>query len=1105
MNLASLIPLSLAPTGEPQQAIVWWVWAIIYVVLIAAQILLTPKPDVEDAKPAGLGDFQFPTATEGRPLPVVFGTCRIKAPNVVWYGDLYVKKIEESIDSGYFSSTSVTVGYIYHVGLDFGLCFGPVDGLTELEVDNKVVFSGVFGGTGANGGTLINVNAPEHFGGRQKGGGLRGRLRFYDGVPNQTKNAYLVGVLGQDVPGYVDVCHAVWERGVEDTPGDFFGKPLGEIGEGTSISPWAFTVRRFPNNLALGSNRHIINSGDANPVEVIYELFTNNIWGLGRHFSTIDTASFVAAGITVFNEGNGFSMLLDREQKAEEFLAEVLRQIDASMYLDVNGKWVVKLARPDYTLGAQPLYDETSIIAVSEFTRGSWEGTSNDVSIEYFDRTDDFKDTFAMGQDLANFNLQGGIKSSARFRMAGVKHPATARAIAARELRALTFPHAKATIVMDRTGAKLLPGDVFRFSWPPLGIVEMPMRVINVGRGELLDGRVPVNCVQDIFGVGYSIIDQPPPTGWDPVDDTAVALLTSEQRAFDAPYWFILTDQQLQGLAGERVIATARRPNGLHSQFKLWVDSGAGFGIQARGISRQPGFTPTGLLNAAYAENTADVDGSNTLVVKLATDFEDLIAHTADEIKNLGLNLAIIDDEIIGFETVTPSLGNYVLGNVHRGFLDTLPAAHALNARIYVFANGSAFSNQHYAGTATLSAKLLPETPTSTLPIASATAIALIMSRRTERPLPVGNAQFGGLRYPTILPDGDVNVTWAHRHRQDPTIKDQSNASSSLGLDANTEYEYTFFELDTGTPGAQIRQATTTGTSFNYTRATQIADNGGSPPQALRARLRSRDTALTLDNRVDVIRDFQVFDVQPESVDLNGTDEGFRSTSAGLGIVNVWSVMLWAKRSDADTTQRCFFATGNPTGANSIHLYRAAGGSASDILIEARDSGGTLFKALTVAGLLTGGVWHQVVLTFDGAAGGDPLLVYVDGILRSTGGTDNAGTMAGTSRRICVGTRDDLSQFAEGRFHQLGMWSSVLSAAEVTAIYNGGDGSSFNLNWNHNGYVSRANLEQWFRLGRDSTPDADIGKQYSLAPTGSHNLMDAHQNVAAADVVADAP
>lgn len=66
--------------------IVWWV------VSSVISMLLAPKP--EKPKPASLSDFKAPTAEEGRPVPVIFGTVLVKGPNVVWYGDLRTKPIK---------------------------------------------------------------------------------------------------------------------------------------------------------------------------------------------------------------------------------------------------------------------------------------------------------------------------------------------------------------------------------------------------------------------------------------------------------------------------------------------------------------------------------------------------------------------------------------------------------------------------------------------------------------------------------------------------------------------------------------------------------------------------------------------------------------------------------------------------------------------------------------------------------------------------------------------------------------------------------------------------------------------------------------------------
>ena len=71
----------------------WWQIAL-WVVLQIVSYALTPKPQAPS--PAGLGDFQVPTAEEGREIPVLFGTRDIDGPNVIWYGDLRVVAIQAS-------------------------------------------------------------------------------------------------------------------------------------------------------------------------------------------------------------------------------------------------------------------------------------------------------------------------------------------------------------------------------------------------------------------------------------------------------------------------------------------------------------------------------------------------------------------------------------------------------------------------------------------------------------------------------------------------------------------------------------------------------------------------------------------------------------------------------------------------------------------------------------------------------------------------------------------------------------------------------------------------------------------------------------------------
>lgn len=65
----------------------------ILVVSAYVSAALAPKPP--KPKPASLTDFDIPTAEEGRPIPVVFGTVWVTGPNVMDFGDLSTKAIKQ--------------------------------------------------------------------------------------------------------------------------------------------------------------------------------------------------------------------------------------------------------------------------------------------------------------------------------------------------------------------------------------------------------------------------------------------------------------------------------------------------------------------------------------------------------------------------------------------------------------------------------------------------------------------------------------------------------------------------------------------------------------------------------------------------------------------------------------------------------------------------------------------------------------------------------------------------------------------------------------------------------------------------------------------------
>ena len=67
----------------------WFAVAFAAVFVIAYNSI--PSPQGPQA-----GTFEAPTAEEGRPIPVLFGTRRISSANIVWWGDLRTEAVKKS-------------------------------------------------------------------------------------------------------------------------------------------------------------------------------------------------------------------------------------------------------------------------------------------------------------------------------------------------------------------------------------------------------------------------------------------------------------------------------------------------------------------------------------------------------------------------------------------------------------------------------------------------------------------------------------------------------------------------------------------------------------------------------------------------------------------------------------------------------------------------------------------------------------------------------------------------------------------------------------------------------------------------------------------------
>ncbi len=715
-----------------------------YLITFLITELLRPKPNIENAKPAGLGDFNVPTATEGRVVPIIWGKVKLAGPNIVWYGDLTNTAITRRVKTGLFSKKTQTTGYTYFIGLQFALCRGPMDGpddaIHAIRVDDSFAFQG--GPLNpSDTGAPLSINNPEFFGGSDAGGGggLIGNMQFYAGTETQDANAYLNGFQLPAGVAYRGTVYIVWIHG--------------NIGTAPSLRPFAFEVSRYPDGLnlrGLQPGDEIVGLG-ANPMNVVFEVLNNDEWGLAIASTSINLANLRSIAAVLATEGQGFAWIWDRVLNVLEVIRTIEEQVDGVLFQDpVTGDFDFQLIRDDYTPGIQPLLDESNVEAITKFMRPSWASTSNVVNVNFSSRDKNYSTSFALAQDMANVDINQQV-NAVELKMPGVKTPSLANVIAWRELRLLSFPLATGALVSDRSQFDLKPGDVRELTWSILGLVRLPIRITKVNRGKILDGKIKIDFTQDIFTADTASFADPTDSLWIPPSDAALAAFA--EILLELP--FVLTNVNDSGLnttllqVGDIVVRSG--VSNMTVDFNIFAteaDAPGPAAVPTEADVIPPGsggeFSPFGLLTAALDRGeTNGFQDAIGFTIDAPIDLDRVLDADAIELEALQ-NLLLIDDELILFSTVVDNLNDtFIIRDLLRGSLDTIPAPHADNAPVFIFSYGIGLVNDAPFEDRTRNVQVRNQTttPFAVFPFASTIAIGITTTGRSAFGYPPRDVQ----------------------------------------------------------------------------------------------------------------------------------------------------------------------------------------------------------------------------------------------------------------------------------------------------------------------------------------------------------------------------
>ena len=286
---------------------------------------------------------------------------------------------------------------------------------------------------------------------------------------------------------------------------------------------------------------------DMNPAHIIYECLTNLDWGMGYLTADIDEANFQDAADLFFSEGMGLSLLWSKQSEIEDFVADVLKHVDANLRVDITtGKFQIKPIRDDYIEANLLVLDESNVVKVEGLKRTQFGELTNSITVNFWD-----SETSATGsvtaQDIALARMQG-CEINTTFHYEGFTNPELALRAAERNLRVLSTPLWSGIVYANTDAAGLQIGDVFKLNWPSSNINNVVMRVSKVSYGDGVSNTIKLTVTQDVFALPSTTTTATadPDDGWTPPDLAPKKVVT--RRVGEACY-FELVQQQGQDAA----------------------------------------------------------------------------------------------------------------------------------------------------------------------------------------------------------------------------------------------------------------------------------------------------------------------------------------------------------------------------------------------------------------------------------------------------------------------------------------------------------------------------------------------------------------------------
>lgn len=640
----------------------------------------------------------------------------------------------------------------YRLSIHVGVGWGPVDEVQALYLNDKTMWSGSVTGTDP---VAVDIDAPDLMGGREKEGGPVGRAWILPGGPTQVLPSELCLKLGRTAvtcPGFRGLLSIFFIA----APNSGYGGFLWGMNS-PYIQPVSVKAKRSPKGFAAG---YEMIGDNANPACMIYECLTDTDFGMGAPSTLIDSTSFLAAAIALYGENFGLTMIWVKSAKIEDFIAEILDHIQATLFLDpTTGKFALKLIRDDYDASGLFVINPDNAV-LTNFTRKLWGETANEVVVTWTNPATEQDETVSY-QDLANVVIQGAPVTDSR-NYYGVRDADLALRLAVRDVRSAAAPLVIAEAQVNRSVWSKKPGDVVKLNWPEKQANNLVMRVADIKYGKKGSPHVKVTLMEDVFSLAHPATDVPTDSGW--VNTAEAPSAMTYKQVITMPRYFIDTTTSISSdsLVYPEVIAGV-----LAAQTGLDTASYDLYGqeVAANGVVTYK------------SQGNRSILGRSTAAAPIPQ--EAVTTFAGNPLANLGRGpeeggFVIIGDgtdagsEYALIRSVT-TVSGVLNWTVDRGCLDTIPRYWPTGTQVWFLSPNVLIADTQNTRSVgeTVNYKLLSRTSLGVLDLASAPVLSGTLSARPHMPLRPGNVKVNGTAFNSrsVAALTNITVTWANRNR----------------------------------------------------------------------------------------------------------------------------------------------------------------------------------------------------------------------------------------------------------------------------------------------------------------------------------------------------